>query len=112
MVCEVRDTGWWPRRCRMRSPGMASVMEVNRHSYESGSRSRVDLAPLSDKTIESRNFPEQARIFCRASSLILGGLSRRPGQRSSADEVYVEVEDGLPRSRPDVQDSAVALLDI
>jgi len=87
-------------------------MEVNRHSYESGSRSRLDLAPLRDKTIESRGFPEQAGIFCRAASLILDGLSRRPSQWSAADEVNVEVEDGLSSSRSDVEDGAVALLDV
>jgi hypothetical protein len=43
---------------------------------------------------------------------MLDGLSRGPGQLPSADEVDVKVEHGLPRAGADVQDGAVALLDI
>jgi hypothetical protein len=37
--------------------------------------------------------------------------ARRPLQVSAADEVHVEVEDGLARTRADVQYSAIAILD-
>jgi hypothetical protein len=39
-------------------------------------------------------------------------LSRRPGQRASAEEVDVEVEDGLSGAGADVEDGAVALLEV
>jgi hypothetical protein len=38
-------------------------------------------------------------------------LSRRPLQRTSANQVDVQVEDGLSRPGPDVQHSPVAVLD-
>jgi hypothetical protein len=39
-------------------------------------------------------------------------LSRRPGQGPSAEQVDVEVEDRLSRSRADVENGAVSLLDV
>jgi len=51
-------------------------------------------------------------MFRRKPRLILDVLSRRPGQWSSAKQVDVKVKYGLPRPGPDVQDGAVALLDV
>jgi len=39
-------------------------------------------------------------------------LSRGPSQRASAEEVDVEVEDGLAGAGADVEDGAVALFDV
>jgi hypothetical protein len=39
-------------------------------------------------------------------------LSRGPAQRAAAEQVDVEVEDGLSGARADVEDGAVSLLDI
>ena len=39
-------------------------------------------------------------------------LSRGPGERASAKQVDVEMEDGLPGAGADVEDGAVALLDV
>ncbi len=39
------------------------------------------------------------------------GLARRPGQRTSTEQVDVDVEDGLSGAGPNVEDGAVSLLD-
>jgi hypothetical protein len=50
--------------------------------------------------------PEAANLKLPKSS-----LPRRPLQISPAQQVYVQVKNGLPRTRPDVEHGSVAILD-
>jgi hypothetical protein len=51
-------------------------------------------------------------VATRLRKSALPDLSRRPGERASAEQVDVQVKDGLSGTGADVEDGAVALLDV
>jgi hypothetical protein len=51
-------------------------------------------------------------VAARLRNSALPDLSRRPGERASAEQVDVKVEDGLSGTGSDVENRAVALLDV
>jgi hypothetical protein len=50
--------------------------------------------------------------MCVPQSVVQQALSRGPGQGAAAEQVDVEMEDGLSGAGADVEDGAVALLDV
>jgi hypothetical protein len=55
---------------------------------------------------------QSARAIFRTMRDRLGILTRGPGERASAEEMDVKVEDGLSCARAHVQDRPVSLLDV